>query len=162
MFLRRTLVTATLAGLTAPLLAGCGAPQVSMEPAPLANDPACADVIVRLEGLDDVAGHERRGTNAQSTGAWGNPAAVLLVCGIEPMGPTTLPCVNVNGIDWVIDDSNKPMYRFEAYGRYPGLEVIVDGDNASGTEALLELGQATAQLPQERQCTDLMDTLDFG
>lgn len=131
-----------------------------MEPAPLANDPACADVIVRLP--NEVGGMPKRSTNAQSTGAWGDPAAILLTCGIEPMGPTTLPCVNVNGIDWVIDDTHDPLYRFEAYGRYPGLEVVVDSDVASGTEAVLDLSQVAAQLPQERQCTDLMDTLEFG
>lgn len=131
-----------------------------MQPAELANHPACADVIVRLP--DELAGMKQRKTNAQSTGAWGDPAAVLLTCGIEPMGPTTLPCVNVNGIDWIIDDSLAPMYRFEAYGRYPGLELIVDSDKASGTEAVLDLANVVSQLPQQRECTSLMDTLDFS
>ena len=70
-------------------LTGCTS-TVSLEPAPDANDPACAEVTVRLP--DDLAGQSRRWTDAQATGAWGEPAAVLLTCGVEPPGPTTLPC----------------------------------------------------------------------
>ncbi|MBL5973133.1 MAG: DUF3515 family protein [Candidatus Leucobacter sulfamidivorax] len=130
-----------------------------MDPAPDANDPACADVIVRLP--DTVAGLERRTTNAQSTGAWGDPAAVLLYCGIEPSGPTTDECVSVNGVDWIIDRSRAPLYRFEAYGRSPGLEVVVDSELVSGTEAVIALGPVAKLLPQERQCVALEDTLQI-
>lgn len=130
-----------------------------MEAAGGANDPACADVIVRLP--QSVAGFDKRETNAQSTGAWGDPAGVLLRCGIEPSGPTTDDCVNVNGVDWIIDRSNPPLYRFEAYGRSPGLEVIVDSELASGTEATVDLGEIAKLLPQERQCTSLAETLEL-
>lgn len=126
-----------------------------MEPAPYANDPACADVIVRLP--DEVAGEKRRYTNAQSTGAWGSPANILLYCGTELSVPTTDDCVSVNGVDWVIDRSNAPMYRFDAYGRNPGLHVIVNGDAVSGTETVLALRQVVEMLPQERQCVSLVD-----
>jgi len=130
-----------------------------MDPAPDANDPACADVIVRLP--DAVAGLERRTTNAQSTGAWGDPAAVLLYCGIEPSGPTTDECVSVNGVDWIIDRSRAPLYRFEAYGRSPGLELVVDSELVSGTEAVIALGPVAKLLPQERECVALEDTLQI-
>lgn len=156
MFRRLTaigLVVASAAGLTA-----C-ASDYPMEAAANANDPACAEVIVRLP--DTVAGLERRTTNAQSTGAWGDPAGVLLYCGITPSGPTTDDCVSVNGIDWIIDRSHAPLYRFEAYGRSPGLQVVVDSDQASGTEAVLALGPAVSLLPQERHCVGLTDVLDF-
>lgn len=131
-----------------------------MQPAVNANDPACADVIVRLP--EEVADQERRRTNAQSTGAWGDPTAIELYCGIEPSGPTTDECVSVNGIDWIRDASAAPLFRFEAYGREPGLEVIVNGDLASGTEALLDLNSAVSQLPQVRHCTNLLDEIEFG
>lgn len=139
-------------------LAAC-AGDVPMEAAPGANDPACADVIVRLP--ETVAGLERRTTNAQSTGAWGDPAGVLLYCGIEPSGPTTDDCVSVNGVDWIIDRSNAPLYRFEAYGRNPGLQVIVDSELVSGTETVVALGPVAQLLPQERHCVGLTDTLDL-
>lgn len=147
------IVMAALGGLTA-----CAA-DVPMEAAPQANDPACADVIVRLP--DTVAGLERRTTNAQATGAWGDPANVLLYCGITPSGPTTDECVNVNGVDWIIDPANAPLYRFEAYGRNPGLQVVVDSESVSGIDAITALSSAAALLPQERQCLAVSDTREL-
>lgn len=148
-------LSAALAG-TASLLTAC-APTVPMQAADDANNPACANVIVRLP--DVVAGEERRSTNAQSTGAWGD-GAVQLVCGLEPSGPTTDTCVNVNGVDWVIDDSAAPIYRFEPYGRTPGIAVYVDSEQVSGTETTVDLNAVVQQLPQERKCTTLSDTFD--
>lgn len=150
-------VLALSVALTA-VLTGC-AREHSMTAAEGSNDPACADVVVRLP--DEVANLERRTTNAQATGAWGNPVGVELICGIEPSGPTTDDCVSVNGIDWIIDRSAAPLYRFEAYGRTPGLQVIVNSEHASGTEAVVDLGAVARLLPQERQCTSLVDTLDL-
>ncbi|QIM17431.1 DUF3515 family protein [Leucobacter insecticola] len=148
--------TALSIAALASLLTGCSG-EVPLEAAPDANNPACADVIVRLP--QTVAGLERRGTNAQSTGAWGNPASVQLFCGIEPSGPTTDTCVNVNGVDWIIDESAAPIYRFEAYGRSPGLEVYVDSEKLSGTDVVTDLSAVARELPQERQCTSLADNL---
>lgn len=138
-------------------LTGC-AGDVPMQAAEGANDPACADIIVRLP--DTVAGLERRTTNAQSTGAWGNPSAVELRCGIEPSGPTTQMCVNVSGVDWIIDESNAPIYRFEAYGREPGLELYVDNELASGTLTVTDLAAVAKLLPQTRQCLSVADFED--
>lgn len=146
------------AAATVLALASC-ASDVPMEATENANDPACADVIVRLP--QTVAKLEKRTTNAQATGAWGDPSGVELRCGIEPSGPTTQDCVNVNGVDWIIDDSRAPLYRFEAYGRSPGLEVLVDSERASGTEAVVDLGAVAKELPQERQCTSVADDLDL-
>lgn len=161
MISRRTRIIAALAVISGgvSLLAGC-AGDVPMESAENSNDPACADVIVRLPAK--VAELDKRTTNAQATGAWGDPAGVLLYCGIEPMGPTTLECVNVNGVDWVVDDTRAPLYRFEAYGREPGLEVVVDSEKASGTAAVLDLSAVVKQLPQVRQCTSVNDTFELG
>lgn len=129
-----------------------------MDAAPNANDPLCAEVIVRLpQSVDSL---DRRYTNAQATGAWGSKdgVSVLLYCGIEPSGPTTDMCVTVNGVDWIIDESRAPLYRFEAYGRSPGLEVIVDAEQGvSGTNAIYDLSSAASQLPQERQCTTVSE-----
>ncbi|WP_245907339.1 DUF3515 family protein [Leucobacter massiliensis] len=155
--LRACAAAAALAG-AASLLTAC-AGDVPMDAAPGANDPACADVIVRLPST--VAELPKRTTNAQATGAWGDPAAVQLQCGIEPSGPTTDSCVNVNGVDWIIDDSAAPIYRFEAYGRDPGLVVFVDSEQVSGTEAVLDLSAVVQLLPQERKCTALSDSLEL-
>lgn len=154
-------VTATLVAVagSVSLLTSC-AGEVPLESAVNANDPACADVTVRLPAT--VAELDKRTTNAQATGAWGDPAGVLLYCGIEPMGPTTQECVNVNGVDWIIDDTRAPLYRFEAYGREPGLQVIVDSEKASGTAAVLDLSAVVKELPQMRQCTSVNDTFELG
>lgn len=157
----RVRILALAAALSAGTVAltGC-AGDVPMEAAPNANDPACADVIVRLP--QTVADLEKRTTNAQATGAWGDPSAVELRCGIEPSGPTTDDCVSVDGVDWIIDRENAPLFRFEAYGRSPGLEVFVDAERVSGTDVVVDLGAVVQELPRERKCTALTDTLDMS
>lgn len=145
------LVMASLAGG----LAGC-ASTVPMEPAPDANNPECASITVRLP--QTVSGMERRTTNAQSTGAWGDPVGVELRCGSPVSGPTTNLCVSVKGVDWIIDDSKAPIYRFEAYGREPGLELFVNSEHASGTLVASDLSNVAQMLPQKRKCTGYDDT----
>lgn len=155
---RASALAATLLTLTAGLTACAG--DVPLHSAAGANDPACAAVTVRLP--DTVADLEKRTTNAQSTGAWGEPASVLLYCGTETSGPTTDDCVNVNGVDWIIDRSNAPMYKFEAYGRTPGLQVIVNSEQASGTETVVDLAAVAKLLPQSRTCTSLSETMNLS
>jgi hypothetical protein len=123
---------------------------VSLEPAADANNPGCADVIVRLP--DAVDGQERRTTNAQSTAAWGNPATVILRCGIEPVEISTLPCVTANGVDWIIDESAKPSFRFISFGRTPALEVIVDSEKTVGVNVLDSLAQAVKSIEPTKNC----------
>nr|WP_286329734.1 DUF3515 family protein [Agromyces marinus] len=150
---------AVLAAL--PLLAACSQP-VPFDPAPDAADPDCAAVVVRLP--DQAAGLDARATSAQGTGAWGSPASVLLRCGVEPPGPTTLRCVSVDEVDWIIDESDAPTYRFTTYGRTPAVEVVVDNDVVSGSSAITDLSAAVAAIPAEGGCTDLTDLggLDEG
>jgi hypothetical protein len=138
------------------LLSGC-ATAVVLKPAELANEPACAEVMVRLP--DTVAGEPRRSTNAQSTAAWGNPAAVILRCGLPEEGPSALPCFTVDSIDWLRNDAEDPSFTFLAFGRAPGLEVIIDSTAVSGTSALSDLATAVGSLPAERFCLDATDVL---
>ncbi len=139
------------------MLAGCQA-AVPMEPAELANDPDCAEVMVRLP--DTIGTFERRSTNAQSTAAWGEPAAVLVRCGLEPVGPSPLPCFTVNGIDWLRDDAQAPLYRFTTFGRTPAVEVFVDSEAASGTEALDALANPVGVLPVTDACLSPEDVFE--
>lgn len=140
--LRRTVVIVVAAAALA--LTGCTS-TVSMTPAKQANDPACADVMVRLPGAVD--GQDRRWTDAQATGSWGDPASVLMTCGVATPGPSTLPCQNVGGVDWLIDDSEAPNYRFTTFGRTPAVEVYLDYDVVSGAQVLGDLTTAVQQLP---------------
>jgi hypothetical protein len=143
-------VALALVPLLALVLTGC-APTVALEPADDAASPACAEVTVRLP--DTVAGLVSRETNAQATGAWGEPAGVILRCGVPSPAPTAvLPCVTVGGVDWLRDDANDPSFVFTTYGRTPAVEVIIDATAASGLDALTDLAFAVGQLPVEGAC----------
>lgn len=131
---------ALIAGLT-----GC-AGTVSMQPAEGANSPDCAAVTVRLPAVVD--GQPRQWTDAQATGAWGSPSSVLLTCGLETPGPSTLQCETVGGVDWLIDNSEAPLYRFTSFGRTPAVEVFLDYDVVSGRDALAAVSPAVALLPE--------------
>ena len=153
--LRRVAIAVGLAVAGTVALAGCSQ-AVAFDTAPSATDPDCAAVVVRLP--DTVAGLTERETNAQGTGAWGQPASVLLRCGVEPLGPTTDPCVSVDGVDWVIDDSDAPTYLFTTYGRTPAVEVLIDNDVVSGTTAIADLSPAVSAIPAESGCVALYYT----
>jgi hypothetical protein len=138
--------------LAGGLLTGCTS-TVSLQPADSANDPACADVTVRLP--DTVDGQPRRWTDAQATGAWGDPASVIITCGVAEIGPTTLPCQSVNGVDWVIDETDAPRYRVTTFDRTPAVEVYLDNDVVSSAQVLDRLSQIVSVLPQNGQvCTE--------
>ena len=139
------------------LLTGCTA-TVPLRPADGAIDPACADVMVRLP--DSVGGLERRATNAQSTAAWGNPATVILRCGLAEPGPSKLPCFTVNGIDWLRDDSTAPVYTFTTFGRNPATELVVDSAGASGIDSVDAVGSAVAAIPATSKCLDAEDVFN--
>ena len=133
-------------------LTGCAA-TVALEPAGDSNNPQCAEMTVRLpsaiEALPDL---ERRFTNAQATGAWGDPVAVIFRCGLEPVSVSELPCVTVSDIDWLVDDSAAPSFRFITFGRNPAAELIVDSESASGVTALESVAGAVAVVPANTRC----------
>lgn len=140
----RRAVTALLVTALAAALTGC-ATTVHLDAAPRANDPACAEVTVRLPG--EVDGQARRWTDAQATGAWGDPAAVLLTCGLEPPGPSALPCRTVDGVDWIIDDAEAPEYRVTTFGRDPAVQLYLDNEVVSSAEVLDALSPIVGLLP---------------
>ena len=131
-------------------LTGCAA-TVNLEPAENSNDPACAEVSVRYP--DEIGGLEQRYTNAQATTAYGEPAAILVRCGLEPVFASALPCVSAGDVDWLVDDSAAPNFRFISFGRTPAVEVVVDSENASGITSLESLSQAVSKLPATAFCS---------
>jgi hypothetical protein len=160
---RRLPFAAAIAAIATVLVfTGCSQ-AVPVETAPLASDPACAAVVVRLPDAlakDTEAEQPQRETNAQGSGAWGEPASVILRCGAEAPGPTTDRCVSVNGVDWVIDETDAPNYLFTTYGRTPAVEVFVDNDVVSGTTVINELAAAVSVIPAGSGCTTLDETFD--
>lgn len=153
---RHTLPALLLAG-SALLLAGC-APTVSLDPAPDANAPGCAEISVRLP--DSVADKAKRETDAQATGAWGDPTAVILRCGVPPIGPTTKPCVDVNGVDWVLmTDPAAKTIVYQTFGRTPATEVIIDHvAGVSDSAVLPEFASAISTVKQTQKCLSTLDT----
>ena len=144
------------------VLAGCSQ-TVPVDPAPHASDPDCAAVVVRLPDViarGSEAEQAKRETNAQGTGAWGTPASVVLRCGAPVPGPTTERCVSVDGVDWIIDETDAPRYLFTTYGRTPAVEVLVDNDVVSGTTAITDLSPAVAVIPAEDACTSVDDAIE--
>ncbi|MFC4242749.1 DUF3515 family protein [Gryllotalpicola reticulitermitis] len=151
--LRVTLAALVAAALVA-VLAGC-TPTVAMDSAPHANDPQCASVTVELP--DSVAGKKEDHTNAQATGAWGNPVVVQLRCGVAPLGPTTQPCVTVSSgqdsVDWVLTNNpDSTVLTYVTYGRTPAVEVTIQHGKGGVSDAnvLPDLAQAVATIPQSK------------
>ena len=152
------MLTGCLALATVVSLTAC-TPTVRLEPAEMANTVACANMMVRLP--DTVDELERRRVDAQSTAAWGAPTALLLRCGVPRPGPSALPCVTVDGVDWLIDEANAPRFVFTTFGLDPATEVIVDSELASGTAALRAVsGAVAAQSEPVARCLDASDV--FG
>jgi len=151
---RRALVFAGAISLGA--LTGCS-PIVATAAASQANSVGCANVIVRLP--DTVAGLSRRETNAQGTGAWGDPATVLLRCGVGVPAASSLPCVVIGSVSWLQDDSYAPSYRYTSYGRTPAVEVTMDHGTVSPGTALGDLAWSVdLTKPNDHQCLSNSDS----
>ena len=56
------------------------------------------------------------------------------------------------GIDWLIDDSKAPSYRFITFGRKPAAEVIMDSRVISGAAVLDAMAPSVQYLPSTRTC----------
>ena len=150
--MKNTLVLATLAVVSVGVLTGC-TPTVALTPAANATSARCASVVVLLP--DTVSTLPQRETNAQGTGAWGEPPDIVLRCGVAVPDPTSsLPCVTVDGVDWLRNDAKAPVFTFTTYGRDPAVAVTINSKNvkADGNQALNDLAIAVAQIPAAHHC----------
>ena len=151
--LRRALVVLVTATLSATLMlstSACSA-TVPLESAEFANSYACAEFSVRLP--DEIELLPKRTTDAQATAAWGDPTAVIARCGLPKVTVSQLRCITAAEIDWLVDESKAPVYRFISFGRNPATEIIVDSRRASGASALEGLSDAVAKTPQTVRCS---------
>jgi hypothetical protein len=149
---RPALIAAVLAAAAVgALLTGCSA-VVDLDPAPHAGDPACTTVTARLPHT--VEQLPRRETDARSTGAWGDPAAVLLRCGVTVPTASDLPCIESDaGYPWLVDDSKSPTLVFTSYGRSPAIAVVVDQTKLSPGAVLHDLEPVVALTAENgRKC----------
>lgn len=144
------------AAATALLLAGCST-TVSVDAAPHATDPRCADVVLDLPST--VAGLAEVGTTSQATAAWGDAgAAVTLRCGVTVPGPTTIACQAITGgdgleTDW-IGEHVGGQWVFVTFGRDPAVEVRVPDSVHldQPTAALVDVGPAVHRVPSTARC----------
>ncbi|OAN43367.1 DUF3515 family protein [Microbacterium sp. H83] len=152
---RLTVVAGALAVVA--VLAGCST-TIHLEPAADANDPACAEISVLLP--DAVGDLDRVWTDAQATGAWGEPTVVLR-CGVEPPAPSTEVCTTIGNVDWLVLDQEEERQRLVTYGREPAIEVVIrrgeEIDFRTVVESLTTSIRAGMQ-PATANCTDRVPT----
>ena len=144
------------------LLSGCAA-TVALTPAANATSAKCASVVVLLP--DTVSTLRQRETNAQGTGAWGEPADIVLRCGVPVPDPTSsLPCDTVDGIDWLLKTDPNNVFTFTTYGRDPAVAVTINSKDvkADGNQALNDLAIAVAEIPSKHRCIAPEETLQDG
>ncbi len=127
-------------------MAGCADGAVRAVPFEESDSPACLEVAQRWPS--SVGGLEPRVTAVQSVGvaAWGDPPIVAR-CGKQPPRPTTDPCIDVDGVDWVateLDDGT----MFTTYGRSPAVEVLVPDRYETAPLWLPAFGDAVRQVDQ--------------
>jgi hypothetical protein len=60
--------------------------------------------------------------------------------------------VTAGEVDWLVDDSQAPSYRFITFGRSPATEVIVDSKSVAGVTALESLAEAVQNIPATKNC----------
>ncbi|GGK62762.1 DUF3515 family protein [Ornithinimicrobium pekingense] len=128
------------------LLGACGDDAVRAVPFDESDSPACQAVADRWP--DTVGGLQPRVTAVQSRGvaAWGDPPVVAR-CGKQAPAPTTDPCIDIDGVDWVateLDDGT----MFTTYGRSPAVEVLVPAEYDTAPLWLPAFGEAVRQVEQ--------------
>ena len=78
---------------------------------------------------------------------------MIATCGWPELGPTTDPCIQVDGVDWVahqLDDG----VQFRTFGRSPVIEVLVPKAYAPEPLLLPAFGAAARALPATgRHCS---------
>ncbi|HWS50147.1 MAG TPA: DUF3515 family protein [Microbacterium sp.] len=153
MFRSRRIAFAAGALLAALTVAGCSM-TVHLEPADDANHPACADISVLLP--DSVADLDRVWTDAQATGAWGEPSVVLR-CGVAPPAPSELVCTTIGGVDWLVLDQEAERQRLVTYGREPAVEISIKrGEEFDFATVVDEIAKniQSGLAPATAQCTE--------
>lgn len=115
-----------------------------------AAHPACAQV----PWPQDVSGHERTATSPEGpwVAAYGDPA-IIARCGLPALEPTTLDCVNVDGVDWIMREFSDGV-ALSTYGTDPALEVLVPDTYGPGALMLPAFTEAAQSLPQTEQHCD--------
>ena len=143
------------AALLTVAVAGCSddGDTADLAAAPDGGSQACAGVVDRAPAK--VLDRERATPQPVGMAAWGDPP-IVLQCGVTlDEGPTSDPCLAIEGVDWLLDnpgDEDRPA-AFVTYGRSPGVRVTVPGDRQEATGALVDLAGAVSPLPVAKRCS---------
>lgn len=142
--------TCALAAIAFVALTAAG-PGTALTVAPQGRDPACARVTAAAPR--HVDGRERDEGAVPGVATWGH-GAIALRCGLPPIPPTPDPCVDVDGVHWVLDQARSREGRkvVVTYGRTPAVEVTMSGQVAAIDEVLVEMSAAVEPVPQKRRC----------
>jgi hypothetical protein len=127
-------------------MAACSAAAVAVTLPEGAADPACAALAETWP--HDVSGRQPRPLTVDSPAAraWGDPP-IVAICGYPPPGPSTLECLAVDGVDWLIQRRSDGV-QFTTYGRAPALDVLIPAAYAPEPLLLPAFGPAARALPQ--------------
>lgn len=120
-----------------------------MAPPDSVEDPACADV----PWPDTLADRSRTPTDPEGpwVAAWGDPA-IIARCGLPALEPTTLDCVAVDDVDWIVRELEDGT-AMSTYGTDPAIEVLVPSVYGPGPLLLPAFGAAARALPTtDRSC----------
>ncbi|MCA1782720.1 MAG: hypothetical protein ABR500_03410 [Dermatophilaceae bacterium] len=130
------------------LLSACSS-AIEVAPPDQAGDPACAEI----PWPETIAGNARTATDPEGSwvAAWGDPA-IIARCGLPALEPTTLDCVAVDDMDWIVRELSDGT-AMSSYGTDPALEVLVPVAYGPGPLLLPAFGDAVRSLPTNgRQC----------
>ncbi|MFB0630149.1 DUF3515 family protein [Streptomyces sp. AB3(2024)] len=125
---------------------------------PFARGAPCAGVVAGLPGT--LLGQGRDAVDGVGAAGWGG-GAIVLRCGVRPLAPTVDTCVNVDGVDWVLDDERagrSGVWAFTTYGREPAVEVAFTGGSRPAGDALIAVNNGVRGFPQNSKCLALSDT----
>lgn len=107
----------------------------------------------------EISEQQKRQTNSQATAVWGDPAQLVLRCGVTPPPPSTDPCVSVNGVDWLAKEGEES-WTLTTYGRTPATELVFDPNVIPSSTILATLSSAASKIPAQRTCTTVTKTVD--
>lgn len=141
-------------------LVSCTSSTASVESAPNAHDPVCAEVMLSLPEV--VGEFEQRPTSSQGTSVWGEPSAVVLRCGVTPVGPTEHPCVSPAGVDWVWIE-HEDHTQLITFGREPAVELLLDQEHINESTMMnvqAALSEPVSQIEQTRECLPVDQATD--
>ena len=131
-------------------------PASGIEPAGHAASAACTGLEDGY--LDQVGGKDLDRSGPPGVATWGD-GDIVWRCGLTPIPPTGDPCVNVNGVDWVLQEGRSTGGRktLLTYGRTPAVEVTVQDGAAAIDGVLVDISRMARPLRKYSKCIAVSD-----